>query len=253
MIFESKRDNQRFFKRGENFCKPHFHSSTEVLYVLSGEKLAIVNEKEYLLTQGQVLVCPAFFVHAFPRNEVENQSIVVTIRPEDCQEFYHACQEQTPISLVFSDDNKTVLNYLSVLEKAKNNLSITGAIYGILGEFVDKVTFEKNTKKQDKSFITNVALYINDNYSKQISLGQIAGLFGYSRTYFSVLFRKNFGVSFTDYVNSVRVKKSLKILNEYNSSTVYLHVGFNSPQQYYLNFKKFYGKSPKEYMRLNDR
>lgn len=247
MFFESRRDKERFYKRGINVCRPHFHSSTEILYVVSGEKRAVVNDREYVLTSGEVLFCPCYHVHSFFSGEKE--SIVVTIKEEDCPEFYNLCQNQTPESLVIKDESGEILDSLTKLEKTTNDFVFTSVVYGVLGEFIEKVKFVKKTDRREKGFIDELYKYVNDNYARQISLGEVASVFGYSRTYFSALFRKNFGMGFSEYLNSVRVKKSLKLINFGNVSSVYLSVGFNSPQQYFLNFKKFYGISPKEYLK----
>ena len=90
-----------------------------------------------------------------------------------------------------------------------------------------------------------IAKYIDEAYDKPLTLSTLAARFGYSPNYFSWLFKQHFKTSFPQYLNRIRVRKSLPLLRTKKVYAVCYECGFNSPQQYYLHFKKFYGCSPK--------
>ena len=54
-------------------------------------------------------------------------------------------------------------------------------------------------------------------------------------------------MSVSEYVNTVRVNKSLKLLGKMNVQDIAFKVGFNSSQQYFLNFKKVFNSTPNNY------
>jgi AraC-like DNA-binding protein len=58
-------------------------------------------------------------------------------------------------------------------------------------------------------------------------------------------------MTLTAYINYVRVQKSTELLKTNQISAVYFLCGFKNPQQYFLNFKKYYGCTPKEYLTRN--
>ena len=96
--------------------------------------------------------------------------------------------------------------------------------------------------------IHRIADYIDKNYASPIGLEELASEFGYSPNYFSSLFKKYFMTGVTQYINSVRVQKSVPLLKTQKISAVYFLCGFQSPQQYFLNFRKFFGCTPYEYL-----
>lgn len=57
------------------------------------------------------------------------------------------------------------------------------------------------------------------------------------------------GVTTTDFVNLVRVKKAVELIKKENYlfNEVARHVGFNSQSYFIKCFRKVYNKTPKEY------
>jgi ribonucleoside-diphosphate reductase alpha chain len=79
----------------------------------------------------------------------------------------------------------------------------------------------------------------------------LAKEFGYSKYYFSNLFNSKIKSSLPKFLNSVRINKSLELLRSNKITDVAYMVGFNSPQQFYLNFKKVLNVTPKQYLKNN--
>ena len=90
--------------------------------------------------------------------------------------------------------------------------------------------------------------FVDKNYAEKITLSAAAKKFGYSESRFSSLFSEKFSQTFTSYVNETRIRKSLKKLGKEKTETLFCDFGFQSPQQYFLNFKKVFGCSPKKYI-----
>ncbi|WP_168120562.1 response regulator [Paenibacillus sp. HB172176] len=62
--------------------------------------------------------------------------------------------------------------------------------------------------------IAHAIRYINENYHKDISLNDVAGIVGLSQNYLSALFKKEAGVKFVDYLSNVRVENVKRLLRE---------------------------------------
>ena len=90
--------------------------------------------------------------------------------------------------------------------------------------------------------------YILEHLEEDLSLEKVAMHCHFSKYYFSRLFNAHVSANFSAYVNQVRVYKSIPLLKKYKISAVYAECGFRSPQQYFLNFRKATGKSPREYL-----
>ena len=77
-------------------------------------------------------------------------------------------------------------------------------------------------------------------------------MFGYSPTYLSRMFRKYAGISFKDYVQSIRLGYALKELENsaYNITEIALRNGFSGSKALARAFQKKYGMLPSEYRLL---
>lgn len=99
------------------------------------------------------------------------------------------------------------------------------------------------------SVLDDILHYINHNYSSNITLENIAPLFGYNSSYLGKIFRKKTGENFNSYVDHVRIDHSKKLL-ETSDLKVYAiaeQVGYRNVDYFHIKFKKYVGKTPAEF------
>jgi len=91
--------------------------------------------------------------------------------------------------------------------------------------------------------------YIWGNYNQDISLKKMAEAVGINPFYLSHLFRKEMGISFLEYLTSVRLSIAKKLLQQTNLSIIEicLEVGYQDPSHFAKIFKKEEGIRPTEY------
>ncbi|HIV98821.1 MAG TPA: DNA-binding response regulator [Candidatus Ornithospirochaeta avicola] len=96
---------------------------------------------------------------------------------------------------------------------------------------------------------TEVEQYIEQNYDREISLDEIAQKMGYSTTYFSKLFARTFGISFSQYLVEYRIKKASELLLSSNMpvSAVARSTGFYDSSYFVNTFKKIKGLTPRKF------
>lgn len=97
--------------------------------------------------------------------------------------------------------------------------------------------------------LKHVTEYIKANFRKIISLEEAAKYCGYSKFYFSRMFKEMTGMLFVDYLAAYRIREAVRLMETTNFSQldIALEVGFNSYQRYVFSFKKMYGETPKRY------
>ncbi len=97
--------------------------------------------------------------------------------------------------------------------------------------------------------LNKISIYINDNYQNAITLNDLSTSFGLNPAYLCRLFKKETGHTFTEFLNNIRIEKSIELLLTTNQSIsqVGTAVGFNSQSYYCRQFKKLIGISPSEY------
>jgi AraC-like DNA-binding protein len=93
--------------------------------------------------------------------------------------------------------------------------------------------------------------HIHSRFKSPLTLGQIAEKAGMSVSSFVRSFKKKTGLTFVDYVNSLRLSHAGLLLKEGRLSLleIALSCGFNSQSHFNRVFKKIYGVTPGEYRR----
>ena len=97
--------------------------------------------------------------------------------------------------------------------------------------------------------------YIRDRYSEKISLEKVAEYVGLSRSYLSMIFKDELGVTFTDFVNKVRVEKSEVLLLDpkFDLSEIAVLVGYSDQSYFTKVFTRIKKVSPGQYRRSRGR
>ncbi len=91
--------------------------------------------------------------------------------------------------------------------------------------------------------------YIKKNYDKPRSLDGMSKYLGLNKSYFSHLFKKETGKTYSQFVNQIRVEKSKELIVSTNLSLldIALSVGYNNQNYYNMAFKKITGLTPLRY------
>ena len=110
---------------------------------------------------------------------------------------------------------------------------------------------EANREKERRP-VLNAAEYIKKNYSQKISLEEMAEQGGFNMNYFSELFKKETGKTFTAYVTEVRMEEAKKLLRDTDLPVyeVAEAVGYKDSKFFSQQFVKNVGIKPMEYRKL---
>ena len=204
---------------------------------------------------------------------------------QDTQSFtdyiHHSYSGQTPcqllllkeegnnFSLIFAGDNQTsiaslkteiknILSHLYQFFESQNISWISGISCHAYSDWNDlKEAYEEAQEMlgEDTEFLgcsTKILAavdYIKTNYSRAITLEDIAEYAGISRIYLSQSFKKETGQNISDYLIQYRLKKAKKLLLTSNLKvyTIAEMCGFGSVQYFGQIFKKMTGFSPYQF------
>jgi AraC family transcriptional regulator, melibiose operon regulatory protein len=91
--------------------------------------------------------------------------------------------------------------------------------------------------------------YIDERYSDQLTLGDLAQRFGLNPSYLSRAFHKETGFTIVEQVNKIRIQKSCVLLKRSRSSIldIAFAVGYNSLSHFNKHFRRTMGMSPREF------
>ncbi|WPC39345.1 response regulator [Clostridium sp. JS66] len=137
------------------------------------------------------------------------------------------------------------LGYIVVTEQEKI-LNGINEVKGIYNKLVDKI----NEKTQCKPVVLLTMKYINKNYHvNDLNLQSVADQFNVSSSYLSKLIKQEIGISFSDYITNIRIKKAICFMEDPKMKIyeVAESVGYSNQHYFCKAFKKVIGVSPTEY------
>lgn len=107
----------------------------------------------------------------------------------------------------------------------------------------------KHSQKSYSLLIQKVTTQIESDLSSDLSLNSLASIFGVNPSYLSSLFKKETGVTLTEYVNKKRVERAKELLLSTNLQiqNISQRCGILDVNYFTKTFKKHTGLTPKKY------
>ena len=104
-------------------------------------------------------------------------------------------------------------------------------------------------KKTDNIVVDKLIQFINDNFSKNISLQDAAESVFFNPAYCSRFFKEQTGENFSNYLLKVRMEHAVKLLKENKKiNDISKECGYQSPGYFTRVFKDYYNCTPSEYL-----
>ena len=108
----------------------------------------------------------------------------------------------------------------------------------------------ENVKNFDEqTTIKYLREYVENNYTFDISMQEVAEDMGYSDAYFSKLFKQYFNQNFTAYLTEYRIKKAKELVTDTNNSIkdISRMVGYEDSNYFAKIFKRIVGEIPSKF------
>lgn len=125
----------------------------------------------------------------------------------------------------------------------------------LINAYVNMIRFsvEAETGKKKALNKSDVIKYINSRYTEDLYLEKLASEFGTTPKYFSNYFKREFSVSFSEYLANLRISAAKRILaeTELALSGVGEKVGYSNPVTFSVAFKKITGMPPGKYREMS--
>lgn len=236
-----------------------WHSEPELVYVAEGSAEFMVNGEEQTVNQGGFVLINSEDVHLICSSEGSSCSLMHFIfSPEYIKQFKNSVDgilfdvdsnaevkeqiAETLKSIAESFDIKS--NYISILQ-----ISYVNKIYYLMLEYCvcyRRAPLAAGVPKRDFSYAKTAISYINENYTREISLDEISSIVNLSPSYFSKYFKKVTQVSFSEYLANLRLEKAIRDMLDNNTSVTAAAVrnGFANVKSFITQCKKVYKCTP---------
>lgn len=138
-----------------------------------------------------------------------------------------------------------------VIQSAAHVDILTALISGWFKVVIEAITLSRGNSS---NYIVNEAIYfVEQNYSSEISLDDVAKAINLSKQYVCMVFKKTTGENLSHFINNMRIEKAKQLLlnPEFSNKDIYEVVGFSNPQYFSRVFKKVTGMTTSEFKRQN--
>lgn len=117
------------------------------------------------------------------------------------------------------------------------------------------VAAKEKPRANTGSALARAKAYMEQNYSQELTIEQLAGIVEVSPKYFVDLFKKTYGISALDHLTEIRMAnaKRLMLRSERKLKDIAHEVGYDDEFYFSRKFKKVNGLSPSQFMRRRER
>ena len=178
-------------------------------------------------------------------------SPLIVITPEDFPSIYDKVK-----SLLLEIKNEylsssTSFSEVSIYSKTLEIITLIGRSRAAAGMETPSPDAPRKQEEYIEKFI-EICNYISAHCSDELNLEAVASMSGFSKFYFSRLFKQFTNVSFYKYVNQKRIEKAAKMLTKPNISitNVALSCGFESLSSFIRMFKIVKGCTPTDFRNM---
>lgn len=237
----------------------HYADTIEILLCedLCGE--IVIDNQHYSLGDRQLFVIPPYTIHSnhvFPGDgamyvlkislqemeRYENIPNLLSLRGCYLWQLQYLCPEYPKAREIMEElierDGELADCLPRILE-----------LFAMLSRYVDKEREAAPAHSKFKaSSLQELILWTNDNFSRKITIDEAAGMTGYSKYHFCSRFKAQTGMTYMNYLNSVRVSQACLMLRRGDSvQAVCRSCGFENVSYFIQVFKRFQHVTPYQY------
>lgn len=262
----------------------HWHAAMEIIMPLRNNYVVNVQDERIIVEQGDILIIPPGILHLIEKPKAHGERFIILCNTATMNEQHHLYSLSTfftPYVHVKPNVDSSLHHELqTIIGSIIRTFYLDGhfkyiSIYADLIKFVatlgndlidralnEQVTAEDATHVANErtsashshlTVIYESCEYLRHHSRDDISLDDLANRAGFSKFYFSRLFKDFTGMSFVDYLNRCRISDAENLLSDPESvvTEVAMQVGFNSISTFNRVFRKFKNTTPTEFKQLS--
>lgn len=250
----------------------HRHEAWELYYVTHGNGVRMTGDTLMPFDEGDVVLIPPSMPHYWEYNPESANAygeityLMVAFSPElidKCMEVFPEIRNRLYGQILPTEalkygpgssvEIKRSLARMSILDDI-GQLSEMIRLLPIIFTTTDHTLIGKPIKiERDIRRMQSVAEYVMAHYGHNITLDDIAAHIGMNRSAFCTFFKRNKGMTFSQFVTRYRLETACGLLKTSHKqvSEICFAVGFNDLPHFNRVFKKEYGITPSQFRTSN--
>lgn len=256
-------------------AKEHTHDFIEISYIKKGHCVNIIDGHEYLASRGDMVFINYNSIHSIPSGSGA-EYINIMVKPEFIDLSLKG--SENAFSILALNDFKA---FSDIVQRGHQVINFSGKEREKIEELLDRIDDELLENSPGSEFIIrsciNILLttlfrrmelpmkenamdistlpdYVKRNCTSSLSIEKLATEYGYNPAYFSRLFKKLTGKTFTKYLSLCRIQYACKLLEnaELSVEEIINRSGFSNRTKFFRDFWEITGMTPLNYKKEND-
>lgn len=260
-------------KNSRDALVPHSHEYFQIYYILQGSLMHTTANSTSTLTKGDAFIIPPgsrhsikelkdtlFYTFSFMRESLEPAYSAMPLVTRFLQDIHDGGHVHAKISI----KNDNLLFVESLMEKmycefTEKQIGYSDALHAyaaVLLIHLARYHFENAPltipNASNRTRIISSMEFIDANFSKQLTLDDMAKWTAMSKSEFCRQFLEVSGTTFQRYLHAARISHAAALIKkDYHISAVCTLCGYNDFSTFYRNFKKIIGCAPMQYREIS--
>ena len=227
----------------------HYHDDFELVYIARGSAEITVNATPFKVTEGDCV-----FIHSNDIHRIESDSAsVISVMKLDSKYFESLLSHKRLITPLLRGKYEVAAFLENIKKELKANEEYCNVIIDASATvFLARMMRGEETAHNDihspkSSFPNELTRKIISEYGT-VTFDEAADFMHFSRPYFSKFFHSYFGMTFTEYLNTIRIAIAVDKIKEGKLTITQISAkcGYNTIRNFNRVFKKYTGYSPSE-------
>lgn len=234
----------------------HWHDFYEIHLIVSGTVNERINGFSKEMGPGWIYFLRPYDIHEYWCKEPVTMykiQFLSNILDDDLQKLIMSRQYRLIKKLSDQEMDDMVPLFARVVEEhnsnRSNSMKMIRHLMNCIAVEMLRLCDQQSIASTSSDSIFAAIEYIHSNYTKNITMQQVASFVGLTPTYFCSKFHKEIGQSFKQYLRELQLNHAATLLqiSDNSISNICSACGINSMTHFLKDFKAFYGMTPTQY------
>ena len=225
---------------------PHYHGLYEIYFLLEGKCTYFIDNKVYNIESGDIVIIPDGIIHHTRYENIQHSRVLINCNERYIPSFFISdfTQESYLYRNPFITEEVKKLTE-KIEQEYKLNDKLSAEILSCHTKALFCLIFRSQAScipiNEESSIIEKAVIHIRENFHRDLTLSTFSDMYSVSSEHFSRMFKKETGLGFSKYLNSLRLQQAellIKSSPELNITQIANVCGFSDSNYFSKKFKE---------------
>lgn len=238
----------------------HFHEYYVIGFIEEGQRSLICKGETYIINPGDLVIFNPYDTHSC--EQIDGKTLdyrCINVTPTIMQQLILEISghDQLPYfteNVLVQSELVANLKELHIkISQGEGELKKEELFFYLLEELIRKYSDVTicSSISEGALEMKAVCMYLEEHYTKSITLNELSNFSGYSKYHLLRTFTKKVGISPNSYLETIRINRAKQLLQQgIRPIEVAMVTGFSDQSHFSKSFKRQTGVTPKYYMKI---